>query len=149
MGTNGRGPKLLFGALLLIIVIGALLNGAMMGPGMMGPGMMWGNGGTQPLASGWTWGLTMGFGMLMMLAFWVAVIVGVVLLIRWAMGGSSQAPAAAPPENPRDIVRRRYAAGEIDQETNQRMQRDREGDAGAAVERRSRQAVGTNGTERR
>ena len=142
MGANDRGPKILFGAVVLILVIGALLSGAMMGPGTMGPGMMWGSGGTQPFGTGWAWGLTMGFGMLLMLAFWVAVILGVVLLVRWAIGRTSQGPEATPPELPRDILRRRYAAGEIDQATYQRMLRELEGEA------EDRAAVGVNGSGR-
>ena len=144
MGTNGRGPKMLFGALLLIIAFGALLNGPMMGPGMMGPGMMWGYGGTQPLGSGWAWGLAMGFGMLLTLAFWVAVIVGVVLLVRWAVGSPSEGTGTAQSEQPRDILGRRYAAGEIDQATFQRMQSQLEGDSAGEPH----QAVGVNGIRR-
>ena len=66
MNANDRGPKILFGALVLVLLIGTLLGGGMMGPGAMGSGMMWGYGGTQPSGPGWMWGLTMGFGMLLM-----------------------------------------------------------------------------------
>lgn len=142
MGTNGRGPKMLFGALLLIVGVGALLSGAVIGPGMTGPGMMWGYGGTQPFGSGWAWGLAMGSGMLLTLAFWVAVIVGVVLLVRWAVGSPSEGTGAAQSEQPRDILRRRYAAGEIDQATYQRMQREVEEDPAG----QPRQAIGANET---
>ena len=141
MNVNDRGPKILFGALVLVLLIGTLLGGGMMGPGGMGSGMMWGYGGTQPSGPGWIWGLTMGFGMLLMLAFWVAVILGVVLLVRWAMGTTSRATDESRPENPLDILRRRYAAGEIDQATYQRMQRELEGGA----ESRSRETVAANG----
>lgn len=141
MNVNDRGPKILFGALVLVFLIGTLLGGGMMGPGGMGSGMMWGYGGTQPSGPGWIWGLTMGFGMLLMLAFWVAVILGVVLLVRWAMGTTSRATDESRPENPLDILRRRYAAGEIDQATYQRMQRELEGGA----ESRSRETVAANG----
>ena len=53
--------------------------GGMMGPGMMRPGAMPGG--------GWGWGLGMGIGALAMLAFWGALIVGVVLLARGLGGG--------------------------------------------------------------
>ena len=50
----------------------------------------------------------------------VAVIAGVVLLVR-GLGGSGTAggstpPQAGPRESPQDILKRRYAAGEIDRE---------------------------------
>lgn len=143
MSANDRSPKILFGALALMLSIGALLGGGMMGPGVMGPGMMWGYGGTQLTGPGWMWGLTMGLGMLLMLAFWVAVILGVVLLVRWAIGTTSRAPDEPRSEHPLDILRRRYAAGEIDQATYQRMQRELEGGA----ENRSRETVAANGRE--
>lgn len=146
MGTNGRGLKVTLGALLLFVAVGALLSGALIGPGMMGPGMMWGYGGAQPFGSGGIWGLAMGSGMLLTLAFWAAVIAGVVLLVRWVVGSPSEGTGAAPPEQPRDILRRRYAAGEIDQATYQRMRLELEGDAEAGVESRPRQVVGANGT---
>jgi uncharacterized membrane protein len=48
------------------------------------------------------------------------VIVGVVFLVR-GMGGGAASGGSAPPqpglrESPEDILRRRYAAGEIDRE---------------------------------
>jgi putative membrane protein len=141
MTANDRGPKVLFGVLILVLLIGAVLGGGMMGPGMMGPGMMGGYGGTQPSGAGWMWGLTMGFGMLLMVAFWVAVILGVVLLVRWAIGTTSRVTDEPRSEHPLDILRRRYAAGEIDQATYQRMQRELEGGA----ENRSRETVVANG----
>ena len=143
MNANDRGPKILFGALVLVLLIGVVLGGGMMGPGGMGSGMMWGYGGTQPSGPGWMWGLTMGFGMLLMLAFWVAVILGVVLLVRWAMGTTARVTDEPRSEHPLDILRRRYAAGEIDQATYQRMQRELEGGA----ENRSRETVAVNGRE--
>lgn len=72
----------------------------------------------------------MAFGMLMRLAFWAALILGGVLLIRWAIGRPSQAMEQPRPADPLAILRRRYADGEIDQTTYQRMKRELEEDAG-------------------
>jgi putative membrane protein len=146
MGTDDRGPKILLGALILVILVGAILGGTLMGPGMMGPGMMWGYGNPgAPVAAGsWLGGLTMAFGMLMMLAFWAALIVGAVLLVRWAIGQPRGVSDTTSPEEPTDILRRRYAAGEIDQATYQQMKAELDGDPTP----HPRDAVGANGARR-
>ena len=119
MDTNNRGVKVFLGTLVLVILIGLVLAGGMMGPGMMGPWMMWGYGrpDTGPAVGNWRWGLTMAVGMLAMLAFWGALIVGAVLLIRRTI-------AQGRAEAPQDVLRRRYAAGEIDQTTYERMKQE-------------------------
>jgi putative membrane protein len=75
--------------------------------------------------AGW-WGIG-----LAMLFFWALVIVGVVLLVRWA-GGSHRTggagpvppapgpPAAAPPDQALRILGERFARGEIDEEEYRR-----------------------------
>ena len=145
MSTYDRGPTLLLGALVLVILIGTVLGGTLLGPGMMGPGMMWGYGNPgAPAVGSWAWGLTMGFGMLMMLAFWAALIVGAVLLARWAIGLPRGAGGEPRPEAPREILRRRYAAGEIDQGTYQQIKAELDGE----TESSSREAVNANGERR-
>jgi putative membrane protein len=146
MGTDERGAKTLLGVLILVILIGTVLGGTLMGPGMMGPGMMWGYGNPAAVATGgsWTWGLTMGFGMLLMLAFWAALIVGAALLVRWAIGQPRGTTRAESSEDPSDILRRRYAAGEIDQATYQGMQAELDGDP----KHQSREVVGANGVKK-
>ena len=67
---------------------------------------------------GW-WGF--GFGPVFMLFFWGVVIVGIVALVRRQAAGSS--PSQAREKTAGDIVRERYARGEIDrQEYEQKMQ---------------------------
>ena len=146
MGTDDRGPKILLGALILVILIGTMLGGTLMGPGMMGPGMMWGYGnpGAPGTAGSWMGGLTMAFGMLMMLAFWAALIIGAVLLVRWAIGQPRGARGTTWPDDPAEILRRRYAAGEIDQTTYQQMKAELDGDPKAAP----REAAGVSGARR-
>jgi putative membrane protein len=68
----------------------------------------------------------MGLGWLMMLAFWGALILGGVLLVRWIAGAQ---PSQGTPEEPLAILQRRYAAGEIDEETYRRMRRELESPA--------------------
>jgi putative membrane protein len=64
------------------------------------------------------WGLGMGiFSFLFMLAFLVLAIIGIVLLLRWLWSQGRSPSAQAPPaESPLDILKRRYARGEIDKE---------------------------------
>ena len=124
---NTRGLLTILAALVLVVLISGLLGG-MMGPGAvwnMGPGMMWGYGGSGAApAGGWGWSLAMVLGMIAMLAFWAAIIVGVALLARWALGLTPGATGASAADDPQAILRRRYAAGEIDQTTYERMKRE-------------------------
>ncbi len=53
------------------------------------------------------------------LLFWILVIAGVALIIKWLW----QRPAQ---DSPLEILKRRYARGEIDRETYQRMKRELE-----------------------
>ncbi|MFQ5487681.1 MAG: SHOCT domain-containing protein [Gammaproteobacteria bacterium] len=73
--------------------------------------------------NGHGWG--MGGGMwLFALLFWILLISGVVLIVRWLIRVTGKAPSS---ESPLDILKQRYARGEIDQETFERMKRLLEG----------------------
>ncbi|MBI4840694.1 MAG: SHOCT domain-containing protein [candidate division NC10 bacterium] len=71
----------------------------------------------------------MGFvGWIFMLLFWGLIIVGLVLVVRWlwdqgrpATGAGTGGGAA---EAPLDILKRRYARGEISKEEYDRMKQD-------------------------
>lgn len=65
---------------------------------------------------GWGW---IGLGMVHMLLFWIIVILGIVALVRWLAAGSAG-------EQPRalDILKARYAKGEITREQFEQMKRD-------------------------
>ncbi len=62
----------------------------------------------------------MWFGMLLMALFWVALIVGVVLVVKWLMGqgGASREDSAL------DILNKRYARGVIDRQEFEERKRD-------------------------
>lgn len=69
---------------------------------------------------GWGW---MAFGWLMMVAFWVLVIIGAVVAIRW-MSARYTPGRPDSPDTPVEILRRRYAAGELTKEQFEAMKRD-------------------------
>ena len=116
MKTENRGLLIVLGVLVLVVLVGPLLGGGMMGPGMMG-----GYGrGVPPGTGGWTWGLAMGLGWLAMLAFWGALIVGAVLLVRWLTSATS-GPSHRAGDSALDILKRRYAAGEITHDEFEQM----------------------------
>lgn len=81
-----------------------MMPGGMMGGGWWGPG----------------YGL---FGWLFMLLFWVLIIAGVVLIVRWLIGEAKSTQSGSS-ETPLDILKKRYASGEITKEQFEAMKRD-------------------------
>lgn len=80
-------------------------------------GFEWG-GGMHPMS--WMWG-AWGLGMMVtMLVFWGVVIAGIILAIRWFAGQSHR----GAPDRALDILRERYARGEIDREEFEAKRRD-------------------------
>jgi putative membrane protein len=78
----------------------------------MGPGM------------GWGYGMG-GFSSIIMIAFWVAAIVGVIFLIRWLVvstGGSGRLGRSE--DSALEILKRRYARGEINKEEFEEKKKD-------------------------
>ncbi|HEX9910419.1 MAG TPA: SHOCT domain-containing protein [Desulfatiglandales bacterium] len=81
-------------------------EGRWFGPGMMDWGM-WGG--------GW----------IFMLLFWGLVIVALIFLIRWLAGLSRPRPSSEKPhDSALEILRQRYAKGEIDNEEFDQKKRD-------------------------
>ncbi len=75
--------------------------------------------GMHPMWGMWgAWGIVM---MLMMLVFWGAVIVGIVLAIRWLVNQSKEARST---DAALDILRQRYARGDISKEEFEAKKRD-------------------------
>jgi putative membrane protein len=64
------------------------------------------------------------FGPIMMLLFWGLIILVLVLVVRWLWGASQKKPAEMRPESPIDILKRRYARGEIDREEFEQKRKD-------------------------
>jgi hypothetical protein len=92
--STTRKLLIAFGVLLVVTLSFSVLMGGMMAPGFMTSADPAGQGpfglGTMR-GPGWMWGLGMGFGGLVMLAFWGVVVVGVILLIR-SIGGFPAGP---------------------------------------------------------
>lgn len=65
------------------------------------------------------WG--MGFGWVFMIIFWALVILGVIYVVQAAMRGGK---GEAQKETPLDILKKRYARGEITREDFERMKDD-------------------------
>lgn len=66
----------------------------------------------------------MGFGGVGMILFLGVIIVAVVMLGQWKGGTSSASPPNAGTKTALDILRERYAKGEIDKEEFEQKQRD-------------------------
>ncbi len=103
-------------ALVLIGVVSIVLLLSLLG--IMGPWMM-----GQPFHAGywWMW--------IMMMGFWVLIVGGIVGLVLWLtrQGESATTRPGLGAQRPLDILRERYARGEISREEFERMRRDLQG----------------------
>lgn len=71
----------------------------------------------------WGWGWGMGFGGLFMIFFWALVIVGFFVLIRWFADQSSWSKGGRE-KSALEILRERYARGEIQKEEYDQKKQD-------------------------
>lgn len=76
-------------------------NGGFGGLGMMGP-----------------------FGWFFMLLFWGLIIYGLIYLVRWLSDRDKSGGAGKTPQAPLEILKMRYAKGEISREEFERMKKD-------------------------
>jgi uncharacterized membrane protein len=115
MKNDNRGLLIALAVLVALALIGPMIGGT-----LFGPGGMWED---TDQAPGWALGMVAAFIGPSLFATPAALIVGIVLLVRWLGGTSARPDIGAQEGNIReerdsalDTVRRRYAAGEISQE---------------------------------
>ena len=70
----------------------------------------------------WFWGMGMLLGMAVFFLFWALVLAGLVLLIRWLWVQAR--PTFRADESALEILKRRYARGEITREEFESIRRD-------------------------
>ena len=102
-----------FIAMVLVFWPASPALGQWRGPGGwdMGPGMM-------------GWGILAWFGPIMMVIFWVAIIVAIIFFVRWLMASSRGSHSLAPQDSALEILKKRYARGEIGKEEFEEKKKD-------------------------
>jgi putative membrane protein len=75
-----------------------------------------------PYYGPWGGGAWMLFGPFMMILFVALIVVAVVLLVRW-LGGPSRWDGSAPAKSALDILKERFARGEIDKQEYEEKRR--------------------------
>jgi len=86
-----------------------------------GRGYDWG---MHPRMMDWGYGMSW-FSHIIMVVFWIAAIVGIVFLIKWMIvSARSGEVQAGPRDSALDILKKRYARGEIDKEEFEEKKRD-------------------------
>jgi putative membrane protein len=90
---------------IMILSLTADYGYTQMGQGMMGYGM----------GGGWS---------IIMMAFWIAVIVGIIFLIRWVVLSTDRKHATKAEDSSLQILKNRYAKGEINKEEYEKIKSD-------------------------
>jgi len=68
-----------------------------------------------------------GAGQMGWMALWWVIGAALIAVLLWALLKSTRGPTSGPSELPEEVLKRRYAKGDIDRETYQRMLTELEG----------------------
>lgn len=102
-----------------IISLSLILTAAGSAWGQWRGGDEWGTG---PWMMGW--GIVGWIMPIMMVIFWVAIIIAVIVLVRWAMKSGTIGHGIGKDESALDILQKRYARGEISREEFEAIKKD-------------------------
>ena len=122
MDRSTRILLLALGGVVVVVLLFSALAGLLMGPAMTGQGVF---GPDMMRGHAWMWGLGMGFGGLSMVFFWAVLLIGLVLLARSV--GVSAGFGRHTASTPLEVLKHRYAAGQITREQFEQMRKDLEG----------------------
>lgn len=100
---------------IIIVLLAIFLLPMLLGVGMMGGGMMGMGGGG--------WGTGWGFGWIFGLLFMIALIIGVVWLVK-NVAGSGTSSSSPKEESALELLKKRYARGEINREEFEEKNKD-------------------------
>lgn len=70
------------------------------------------------------YGMAGGFGWIFMVLWWVLIVVGVVALVKWMLTSSGTGGRSGAGSRALEILKERYARGEIDDQEYQKRKRD-------------------------
>ncbi len=76
------------------------------------------------MMNGGLMGNGMGFGMLLGMLFWIILVVGIVFLVVWIVQRSGGGRLSGTHESALDILKKRYAKGELTKEEFAEKKRD-------------------------
>lgn len=65
-----------------------------------------------------------GFGWIFMMLWWVLILVGIAALVKWMVASSGAGSRTGSDSKALDILKERYARGEIDEQEFQKRKRD-------------------------
>lgn len=75
------------------------------------------------MMGGYGYGMAGGFGWIFMILWWVLIVVGIVALVKW-VGAPSTDAGGRSGSKALDILKERYARGDIDDQEFQKRKRD-------------------------
>lgn len=76
------------------------------------------------MMDGWGWHGAWGFGMVGMLLWWVLIVFAIALLAKWIFGGRGRDREGGSSSRALEILKERYARGEIGKDEYEQKKRD-------------------------